>query len=339
MAKGILERLVEDVVLGDGGYLLELEKRGYVQAGPFTPEVSITHPDVLAGLHREFLHAGAEVLQTLTFYASEDKLATVGLDGKVDDINRAAVRIAREVASEGDALVAGNICETWAYDPDDPASASHVRELFDRQLAVQTEVGIDFVIAETFHWLGEALISVESARALGLPVMVTMAPDNNPNSFEGYSPAECARRLEAAGADIVGLNCMRDPAHTLPLMEEVRAAVSCYVACQPVGYRSSDDRPNFVSTPNFPTALDPLQLPRADFGEYAVRASDMGINYIGSCCGAVAAHVREMARALGKVPAEDRAWRAPTGKVMSGYELQHTEPGRTLTSSVPKQEF
>src|ERR671937_1266748 len=96
MAKGILERFAEGPVLGDGGYLLELERRGYVQAGPFTPEVSITNPEALAELHREFLRAGAEVLQALTFYASEEKLATVGLAGKVDDINRAAVRVARQ---------------------------------------------------------------------------------------------------------------------------------------------------------------------------------------------------------------------------------------------------
>src|SRR6476620_9575722 len=133
MKRGILERLKSGIVLGDGGYLLELEKRGYVRAGPFTPEVSITNPDALAQLHREFMRAGAEVLQALTFYASEDKLATVGLAGKVDDINRAAVAVAREVAAEGDALVAGNLSLTWAYEPSDTKSADHVRSLFDRQ--------------------------------------------------------------------------------------------------------------------------------------------------------------------------------------------------------------
>ena len=70
MPKSILDKLKQGPVLGDGGYLLELEKRGYVQAGPFTPEVSLTHPEALTQLHREFLYAGAEVLQALTFYAS-----------------------------------------------------------------------------------------------------------------------------------------------------------------------------------------------------------------------------------------------------------------------------
>src|SRR3954462_9808995 len=103
MGKDILQRLAVGPVLGDGGVLLELEKRGYVQAGPFTPEVVIEHPEALAQLHREVLRAGTEAFQTMTFYASDDKLATVGLAGKVDEINRDAVGIARKVAAEGDA--------------------------------------------------------------------------------------------------------------------------------------------------------------------------------------------------------------------------------------------
>lgn len=326
MPKGILERLAEGVVLGDGGYLLELEKRGYVQAGPFTPEVSLTHPHALAELHREFLHAGVDVLQALTFYASEDKLATVGLADRVDDINRAAVRVAREVAAEGDALVAGNLSLTWAYDPADAASPDRVRELFDRQLAVQMDVGIDLVICETYSWLGEALIAVERARKTGLPTMVTMSYEQEPHAYEGDSPAQCARKLADAGADIVGINCLRNPDQTLPLVKEMRDAVSCYIACQPTAYRTPPGKPDFTSLPEFPLALDPLQLTRGEMGDYAREARDLGVNYIGSCCGSVAAHVRAMARALGKLPAETRTWRVDYTKPMSAYEYYgHTD--------------
>ncbi len=320
MKKGILERLADGPVLGDGGYLLELEKRGYVQAGPFTPEVSITHPGALAELHREFLLAGAEVLQTLTFYASADKLATVGLEGKLEEINRVAVRIAREVAAEGDALVAGNLSLTWAYDPSDPKSADHVRALFDRQLELQVDEGVDFAIAETFTWLGEALIAAERIRAAGLVAMVTMSFEGEPASYEGLGPGECARRLADAGAEIVGVNCLRGPALTLPLMREVRAAVSGYVACQPVAYRTPPERPDFTSLPEFPEALDPLQLTRGEMAAYAVEARELGIDYIGSCCGSVAAHVKAMAKALGKLPPGEREWRSKTGQPMSAYE-------------------
>ena len=320
MTTGLLDRLDEGPVLGDGGYLLELEKRGYVRAGPFTPEVSITDPEALLQLHREFLRAGAEVLQALTFYASEDKLATVGLGGKVDDINRAAVRLAREAAAEGDALVAGNLSLTWVYDPADPASADRVREMFDRQLEVMTDEGIDLVIGETFTWLGEALVCVERARRTGLPVVVTLSFEKEPRVYEGLSPGEAASRLRDAGADVVGVNCLRSPEQTLPIVEEMRAAVGGHLAAQPVAYRTTDQEPDFTASPSFPFALDPMQLPRQAMAAWAVKARDAGVGYIGSCCGSVAAHVRAMAQALGKVPLEEGEWRIDYDRPMSAFE-------------------
>jgi betaine-homocysteine S-methyltransferase len=325
---GILERLAEGPVLGDGGYLLELEKRGYVQAGPFTPEVVIEHPDALIELHREFLRAGVDVLQTMTFYASDDKLATVGLAGKVDDINRTAVQVARQVASEGDALVAGNLCLTWAYEPDDGASADHVRALFDRQLQDQLDAGgVDLWIGETFSYLGEALLYVERAKATGLPVMATMCFETLPAaSYEGASAAECAERLADAGADIVGVNCLNAPEQQLPIALQMRSAVGGYVASQPVGFRTTDEAPDFTSAPTFPYELDPLQLSRHEMAEFARKANEGGVNYIGSCCGSVQNHVRAMAKALGKLPAEEREWKSASGKAMSAYEYyDHAE--------------
>ncbi len=328
MAEGILERLANGPVLGDGGYLLELEKRGYVQAGPFTPEVVIEHPDALAQLHREFLRAGAEVLQTMTFYASDDKLATVGLQGKVDEINRNAVRIAREVAAEGDALVAGNLSLTWAYLPEDVSSADHVRALFDRQLQDQLDAGPpDLWIGETFSYLGEALLFVERAKATGLPVMVTMSFEKpEPRSYEGDTPAECARRLADAGADIVGVNCLNGPEQQLPIALEMREATRAFVAAQPVAYRTTADAPDFTAAPNFPYALDPLQLSRQEMAEFARKAKFGGLDYIGSCCGSIQAHVRAMAKVLGKLPDAEREWRSTAGRAMSAYEYyEHTE--------------
>ncbi|MFB3738675.1 MAG: homocysteine S-methyltransferase family protein [Candidatus Velamenicoccus archaeovorus] len=328
MPRGILERLADGPVLGDGGYLLELEKRGYVQAGPFTPEVVIEHPDALEQLHREFLRAGVDVLQTMTFYASDDKLATVGLAGKVDDINRAAVQIARKVAAEGDALVAGNLSLTWAYDPADPATADHVRALFDRQLQDQLDAGPpDLWIGETFSYLGEALLFVERAKATGLPVMVTMSFEQpEPHAYEGDGPADCARQLADAGADIVGVNCLNGPEQQLPIAIAMRQAVSTHVAAQPVAYRTTAERPDFTSWEAFPYALDPMQLSRQEMADFARRAHEAGIGYIGSCCGSVQAHVRAMAKVLGKLPAEERAWRSADGKAMSAYEYYaHTE--------------
>src|SRR4029450_9626780 len=133
--KGILERLAEGPVLGDGGYLLELEKRGWVRAAPFPPGVALPRPASLRELHAEFREAGADVLQALTFYASRDKLATGGLEGGLGGMKRAGGRPPREAAGER-CLVAGNISLTWMYEHGSPSAADRVRATFDEQLAV-----------------------------------------------------------------------------------------------------------------------------------------------------------------------------------------------------------
>src|SRR5437879_5495083 len=194
MKQGILEKLKLGPVLGDGGYLLELEKRGWVRAGPFTPEVALMYPTALRELHVEFREAGAEVLQALTFYASRDKLATVGLEDRLEELNRSAVRVAREVAGD-QCLVAGNLSLTWMYEPGSPSAADRVRKTFDEQLAVQVDEGVDFIIGETFSWLGEALIAVERAKQTGLPVMVTICFENTDQTAEGKRAAEAANAL------------------------------------------------------------------------------------------------------------------------------------------------
>jgi betaine-homocysteine S-methyltransferase len=319
MKKGILQRLKEGPVLGDGGYLLELEKRGWVRAGPFTPEVALTYPNALRELHVEFREAGAEVLQALTFYASRDKLATVGLEDRLEELNRSAVRVAREVAGD-QCLVAGNLSLTWMYEPNSASAADRVRRTFAEQLAVQVDEGGDFLIGETFSWLGEALIAVERAKATGLPVMVTICFENKDETAEGKTAADAAKALFDAGADIVGMNCLRPPQHILGPMEKMRKAVSGYLACQPVAYRTPKDKPDFTSLPEFPYALDPLQLTRKEMADYAQQARDIGINFIGACCGTVAMHIREMARVLNKLPEDSRTWKKGGEKPMSAYE-------------------
>ncbi len=122
------------------------------------------------------------------------------------------------------------------------------------------------------------------------------------------------------------MNCLNGPAQQLPIAIAMREATDAYVACQPVAYRTTDEMPDFTAWPNFPYALSPMQLARGEMADFALKARDAGVNVIGSCCGSVAEHVRAMAKALGKLPAEERPWRSPTGKPMSGYEYHgHTE--------------
>src|SRR5258708_13442534 len=101
------------------------------------------------------------------------------------------------------------------YEPASPAAADRVRKTFDEQLAVQVEEGVDFIIGETFSWLGEALIAVERGKKPGLPVMVTICFENKNETAEGKSAAEAAKPLLDACADIVGMHCLPPPAHIL----------------------------------------------------------------------------------------------------------------------------
>ncbi len=296
--KGILERLEEGVVLGDGGYIIELEQRGWVVTGAFTPEITMTHPNAVRELHTEMKNAGCDVLQVMAFYGSREKLETVGYGDLTREINKAATDIAREVAGD-EMLVAGNLSTTWMWEPDDERSDRLVAEMFDEQIEAQE--GVDFVLGELFFYLGEAFLCAERIKAkTSLPSMITMSFRADNVTADGFTAAECARRLHDAGVDIIGLNCMRDPTHMYPLIQEMRDAFDGYLAAQPVGFRTTDEIPWFSGLPSFPDRLEPTQLTRYELGEFAAKARDMGVNYIGGCCGCKSTHMREMAKELGK---------------------------------------
>ncbi len=309
--KGILERLQDGIVIGAEGYVFELERRGYIKAGPYVPEVVLDFPEAVKELHREFLRAGAEVMVALTYYAHREKLKDVGRENELERMNRQAVRLANEVAREGDALVAGNICNTWAYDPANAKETGKVvRAMYEEQLSWAVEEGIDFVISETNDYLGEALIALDVIKQLKLPAMVTLASTQKEQTRDGYHYVEACKRLADVGADIVGLNCDRGPETMFPLILEMRQSVSCYIAAQPVPYKTTPLMPTFESLRDsngervFPLALEPFLYNRFAMAAFARQAQAMGVNYIGICCGGAPHYVRAMAEALGRtVPA------------------------------------
>jgi methionine synthase I (cobalamin-dependent) len=311
----LLERLEQGPVICAEGYLFELERRGYLQAGGFVPEVVLDHPEKVAELHREFVHAGSDVVEAFTYYAHREKLRLIGKEHLLEQINRQALGIAKEVASDSGALLAGNVCNTNVYGGEESREA--VRRMFEEQVGWAVEAGVDFVIAETISWLGEALVATEVIKQAGLPAVVTLAAHKDPDMREGVSPAEACKRLEAAGADVVGLNCSRGPRTMLPLLEEVRDAVAVHVAALPVPYRTTEQQPSFQSLEDplatglpadrpFPTALDPFTCTRYEIAEFAGEAYGMGVDYLGVCCGAAPHHIRAMAEALGRVPPASR---------------------------------
>jgi betaine-homocysteine S-methyltransferase len=313
----LLERLAQGPVICAEGYLFEFERRGYLQAGAFVPEVVLDHPELVAQLHREFVHAGSDVVEAFTYYAHREKLRLIGKEDALEEINRQALAIAADVARESDALLAGDICNTNVYDPDDVGSAATVRSMFDEQVAWAVDAGVDFIIGETFSWAEEALIALDAIKETGLPAVITLAVHRAPETREGWAPEDACKRIEDAGATVVGLNCIRGPRTMLPLIERVRAACDGPVAALPVPYRTTADEPSFQSLTDpdcdcipgdrpFPTALDPFTCNRYELGEFAKAASDLGVTYLGVCCGAAPHHIRSVAEALGRTPPASR---------------------------------
>jgi betaine-homocysteine S-methyltransferase len=312
-ANGLRDRLDAGPVICAEGYLFELERRGYVQAGAYVPEVVLDHPEVVTELHREFVHAGSDVVPAFTYYAHREKMRVVGKEHLLEELNRTALELAKEVAAESGGLAAGDICNTNVF-ADDKASREAARAMFEEQVAWAAEAGVDFVIAETLSYAEEALAALKAIKDAGLPAVVTLAVHQHPVTREGWTLAEAARRLEEAGADVVGLNCMRGPATILPLLEEIREAVTCHVAALPVPYRTHEREPTFQSlrdpaSPDemaFPTALDPFTSTRYEIADFARAARETGVGYIGLCCGGAPHHIRSLAEALGRTPPASR---------------------------------
>ena len=136
----------------------------------------------------------------------------------LEPLNRQALALASEVAQESGCLLAGNLSNTNIYEPEDQGTHRLIRAAFEEQVGWAADAGVDYVIGETLGWLGEALMALEAIRAAGLPAVITMAIHRAPQTREGLALGEAARRLEQAGAAVVGLNCIRGPATMLPLI-------------------------------------------------------------------------------------------------------------------------
>ena len=312
-----LERIADGPVICAEGYLFEFERRGYLQAGAFVPEVVLDHPELVAQLHREFVHAGSDVVEAFTYYAHREKLRLIGKEDALEEINRQALLIAGDVAKETGALLAGDICNTNIFDPDDADSVAAVRDMFSEQVGWAVDAGVDFIIGETFSWGAEAQIALRVIAETGLPAVITLAVHRAPETRDGWTPEDACRRLEDAGAAVVGLNCIRGPRTMLPLVKRVREACEGHVAALPVPYRTTDGEPTFQSLTDpdcdcipgdrpFPTALDPFTCNRYELEEFTRAAAELGVDYLGVCCGAAPHHIRAVAEALGRTPPASR---------------------------------
>ena len=314
-ARDLLARLKEGAVVCAEGYVFELERRGYLQAGAFVPEVLFEHPEVVEQLHMDFVHAGSDVTQALTYYVHREKLRVIGREKDLVPMNRAALGIAKRVARRTGTLFAGDLCNTNIYDPADRKAVKEVERIFDEQVGWAVEAGVDYFVAETLGWVGEALIALKAIRRHSkVPAVVTFAMHQEELTREGLTPAQACQRMEEAGAEVVGLNCHRGPRTMLPLLKEIRAAVKCHVAGLPVPYRTTPAQPSFMALRDpccgdrmaFPDGLDPFMATRSEIFDFGREALAADIRYLGVCCGAGPHHIRALAESLGRHPPASR---------------------------------
>jgi betaine-homocysteine S-methyltransferase len=310
--KPLAELLAAGVIIGDGGYLIELERRGYVDSGSgrervgtgrgsgqFTPEVAIEQPDALRELHREFLNAGSNVLQALTFFGTREKLSRAGYGEQTESINAAAVKLAKEVAGD-QALVAGSVSRTQLIEREGPEALGKARDHIAEQIRLLADAGVDFLILETFFHLSEMKAALEVAAASGLPTIATMSfRPQVTQCTDGHTPAECARTMADLGAVAVGANCEQDPQRMLPLLRQMRDAADVPIAAQPAAFRTTEECHSFTRLPQFPDDLETIQISRTAFIEFGKVAASENIRFAGGCCGCNPAYIRALAQGIG----------------------------------------
>ena len=320
--EGLKERLDKGPVICAEGFLFEIERRGYMASGEFVPMVSLDHPEVLENLHREFQHAGSDIVEAFTYNGHREKMRVIGKEELLEPLNRAALKIAKKVANETPDgikpnLMAGNISNSNIWKENDKQSQLEVEKMFSEMIGWAVDEGADMLIGETFYYAEEAFKALEIMKKSGLPSVLTISPMGENIMRDGKSVVDTCKELEQRGADVVGMNCFRGPATMLPYLKEIRKAVKCHVGALPIPYRTTEKAPTFFNLPDnngctcdaphgrtFPTALDPMFCNRYEVGSFAKEAYDLGINYIGVCCGANPMLIRETAEAVGlKVPA------------------------------------
>ncbi|KAK6171121.1 hypothetical protein SNE40_019377 [Patella caerulea] len=310
--KGLVERLSggEDVLIAEG-YLFEFERRGYLKAGSFVPEVVLDYPERVRELHEEFVHAGSDVVQAFTYYGHREKLRLIGKEHLLEKLNVDALKIARDVADRTDTLMAGNICNTTLYQKDKPELIEQSEAMFKEQIEWAVANGADCIIAETFFEYAEAELALESIKKYGqgVPAIVNMAAPSIGTMCDGVPFDIGCKKLEDRGAAVVGLNCVRGPTSILPEIRKIRQMCKGPIAALPVPYRTTLEQPMMQSLIDpdtnkmaFPENLPAFQCSRYQIREFAKECKEIGVEVVGLCCGNASHYMREIAEVYGRKP-------------------------------------
>ncbi len=289
MASDFLSRIKQSPVLCDGAMGTLLYEKGIFINRSYD-ELNLSQPDLIRGIHHDYLQAGAEIIETNTFGANAFRLARHSLIDKVLDINRAGVRLAREAAKSFDVWVAGSVGPLGTrIEPLGKTSYQEARDAFREQIKALVEGGVDLLILETFGYLEEIHQAILAAKDVSqsIPIVAQVTIDEDGNCLDGSDPQTFVSKLEEWGAHVIGCNCSVGPVAMLDAMERVRAATSLPLSAQPnAGIpRSVEGRNIYLCSPEY-------------MASYARKFVAAGVRLVGGCCGTTPEHIRVMKSAL-----------------------------------------
>lgn len=279
-----LEALSERVLVCDGAMGTLLYAKGVFLNRCFD-ELNLTQPGLVTEVHAEYVHAGADVLETNTFGANRIRLGTFGLADQTHAINVAGARLARRAAGDS-VFVAGAIgplgvrIEPWGRTGVDEAEAA-----FREQALGLAEGGVDLFILETFRDVNELVAAIRGVRRVSpLPIVAQMTTEDDGNTLDGTPPETFTPALEHAGADVIGINCSVGPAAMLETIERIGRLTSRRLSAQPNAGRPRDvdGRNLYLCSPEY-------------MASYAKRFVGAGVRLVGGCCGTTPDHIRQIA--------------------------------------------
>ena len=284
MTKEQFRKLTENILLLDGATGSNLMASG-MPRGICTETWVIEHKEIFQELQRSYIAAGSQVIYAPTFGGNRINLAKHGLTDRIKEINRTLVGYSRELAGDG-VYVAGDITTSGSFiTADGDYTYDDAFKMYQEQVKILADAGIDLIAAETMINIEETLAAVDAANSVcDLPIMCTMTVEADGSIFSGGNAIEAAVSLEAAGADAVGINCSVGPDQLVSVVRSIKENVSIPVIAKPnAGMPTIDDKGNAVYSMN-----------PEDFASYMKILIENGASVVGGCCGTTPAFIRAL---------------------------------------------
>lgn len=284
MTKEQFRKLTENILLLDGATGSNLMASG-MPRGICTETWVIEHKEIFQELQRAYIAAGSQIIYAPTFGGNRINLAKHGLTDRIEEINRTLVGYSRELAGDG-VYVAGDITTSGSFiTADGDYTYDDAFKMYQEQVKILADAGIDLIAAETMINIEETLAAVDAANSVcDLPIMCTMTVEADGSIFSGGNAIEAAVSLEAAGADAVGINCSVGPDQLVSVVRSIKENVSIPVIAKPnAGMPTIDDRGNAVYSMN-----------PEDFASYMKILIENGASVVGGCCGTTPAFIKAL---------------------------------------------